>query len=150
MNLRFCRLFLLSSLYYTAGIVKFPPSRTYVKDSRKMKEALCIEKARDIMCIMNFWKNWPYWLRGGVVGGGIVILSLTLGFSCLHFLISGESYGIECIPLALPWIPFWFVPNISSLPGISYEIILFITWFVIGSLVGLFIGYTKRNIEIGR
>ena len=84
------------------------------------------------------WKHWPYWLRGGVIGGGVVLLFHTLSFSCLYFFTFPGSWGLECFPFAIPWIPFWFIPNFTSLPMISYEAIVFFAWFALGALVGIF------------
>ncbi|MDO8590678.1 MAG: hypothetical protein Q7R65_01730 [bacterium] len=91
------------------------------------------------------WKHWPYWLRGGVVGAVFVLLSSILSFSCLYLFTSPGSWGLGCVPFEIPWIPFWFIPNFTSLPLISYEVIVGGSWFLLGSLVGAFVGFIKSK-----
>ncbi len=88
----------------------------------------------------------PYWLKGGVIGGGVVLILSVLNISCLYFL-PPDSWGFECLPFAIPWIPFWFVPQLTSLPGISYEVIVVTAWFILGSIVGVLFSYIKSKKE---
>ena len=96
---------------------------------------------------MKSWKQWPYWLRGGVIGGGITLLSYVLSISCLYFLTSTDSWGLECLPFAIPWIPFWFVPDLTSLSlsSVNYGIIVVAIWFLAGSVIGATWNHIKNR-----
>ena len=94
---------------------------------------------------MKYWKQWPYWLRGGVIGGGFAILSSVLSLSCLYFLASPGSWGFECIPIEIPWIPFWFFPSITFLPSIIYEVLVLVVWFSVAAFIGALVGYIKNK-----
>ena len=95
---------------------------------------------------MNKWKNWPYWLRGGAVGIIIALISFGMTQLCQNFIATQGSsgFGLECIPLAIPWIPLWFFP-IVNFATIYFLIIGIVIWFVVGSLIGLFIAYIKSK-----
>jgi len=75
------------------------------------------------------WKNWPSWLKGGVVGGGIVA-----GIWIIYFikilLDVIYSRGSDMLILALMVIPLW---------GIFYTAIA----FGVGVLIGFIIGKIK-------
>lgn len=94
------------------------------------------------------WKNWPHWLQGGVTLGGLALGSGALSTLCLHFLLTPDSWGFECLPFSIPWIPFWFFPNLVLSPGISYGIMVGAVWFIIGSLVGGLSGYIINKYRI--
>lgn len=92
-----------------------------------------------------FWKQLPYWLKGGVVGGGVVFISVVLTQFCEYqILVPGYSgLGFECFPFAVPWIPFWFIPNFVSLK--IYEGAVILIWFASGSVLGYLFGYIKSK-----
>mgnify|MGYP001606771591 CR=1 FL=1 len=97
---------------------------------------------------MKSWNKWPYWLKGGVIAVGIVLLSYVLGLSCLYLLTSPGSWGLGCLFFATPWIPFWFVPDLSSLSTTNYGILVTAVWFIIGSLIGALWNYIKNTYYI--
>ncbi|MEK7574899.1 MAG: hypothetical protein AAB511_01580 [Patescibacteria group bacterium] len=95
------------------------------------------------------WKNWPYWLKGGVIGVSVALLSSILSLSCLYFFTSESSWGLGCLPLALPSVPTIYIllyfPGANSL---SNTIIFFTNttfWFIIGAFAGTFLGYIKSK-----
>jgi|SRR3989344_1029956 len=94
-----------------------------------------------------FWKNWPYWLRGGVVGAGVTLISWALTNACTKIIVvpGYDGLGFECLPFALIWFPFWPFDVLTSLPDILYIFIGTIFWFVVGSLIGLIIGKLKSK-----
>jgi len=96
---------------------------------------------------MKSWKQLPYWLRGGVIGGGVTIVSYILTSSCEYLVVvpGYSGLGFECFPFAIPWMPFWFVPSITSLSTINYGITVFAIWFIIGSLIGALWNHIKNT-----
>jgi len=96
---------------------------------------------------MKFWKNWPYWLKGGAIGIAIILISNALSISCLYFLAAPNSWGFECLPFALPSIPIVFLllkfPDTYSLSSAVIIIIEVIIYFIVSSLIGLLVGYLK-------
>ena len=103
------------------------------------------QRARAIIPLMRFWNKWPYWLRGGGIAVGIVLLSYVLGLSCLYLLTSTGSWGLECLLFATPWIPFWFVHELFSLSTTNYGILVTAVWFIMGSLIGALWNYIKNT-----
>ena len=99
--------------------------------------------------LMKSWKHWPYWLRGGVIGGGVTLVSVFLVYSC--DLLDTSTGSFFClIPLVLsPMFPFvWLVDTnsqLSALPGIFLPIISIVGWFLIGSLLGVLVEYIKSR-----
>lgn len=98
---------------------------------------------------MKSWKHWPYWLKGGVIGGGVAVLFSILSFSCLYFLTSPGSWGFECLPFALPFLPiinFLFrFPATYSFPSVIITVIEIALYFTAGSLLGVLVYYIKSK-----
>jgi hypothetical protein len=98
---------------------------------------------------MKSWKKWPYWLKGGVIAGGITLVSIFLAYGCDLLDTSTESFF--CLPTLVisPMFPFvWLIdinPQLSKLPGIFLPIISVIGWFLIGSLIGELVKRTKSE-----
>jgi len=93
---------------------------------------------------MKIWTNWPLWLRAGVIAGGLAFLSARLTNFCESF-FDLTPLGLECLPLNIPWIPFWFLPRFTSLPTILYEIVGVGVWFTLGAIICTLI---RRNRPI--
>lgn len=96
------------------------------------------------------WKHWPYWLRGGVIGGGVTAVSIVPLYLCDLFVAGYGSLGCGLTFLVLsPMFPlFWlnarFGPFSVSIP--VFMMLGVIIWFVIGALIGLTIQrVTSRN-----
>ena len=75
------------------------------------------------------WKNWPYWVRGGIIG---IILSILLAFlivpyTCSDFYRLGPAY-----PTDQP-ICYWLVVN-GGWMWIS--ILIFVLVLIIGLIYG--------------
>ncbi|MCR4334778.1 MAG: hypothetical protein NUV47_03585 [Patescibacteria group bacterium] len=94
-------------------------------------------------------KKMPYWLKGGVIGGGVLIVSYILSTSCLYLFTSSDSWGLECLLFSIPSIPiinillsFPSSYSFSSLLIFSIELVI---WFLIGSLIGAIVGYIKKK-----
>lgn len=96
---------------------------------------------------MNF-KKWPYWFKGGVIGGGITFVFVLLFYGCTWITTPG---GFLCLPFLFisPMSPFIDLfdtnPYFHSFPGFSMEITSIIFWFIIGSLIGALVGYIKSR-----
>ncbi|KKU78195.1 MAG: hypothetical protein UY03_C0002G0021 [Parcubacteria group bacterium GW2011_GWA2_47_64] len=106
------------------------------------------------MVNMKFWKHWPYWLRGGIITVGITIVDILLMYSCDLFTSGYSSLGCGLVFAVFgPIFPlFLFSESFGPFP-ISTEVFMMIgviVWFIIGSLVGLLIGYIKskkKNVQ---
>lgn len=103
------------------------------------------------------WKNWPYWLKGGVIGGGVALIYALLFYSC-PFITSGYNIiGCGAVFYMLgPIYPVgWLLGIIQSifnyawiLPEFYAPVISVAAWFVVGAFLGALIQYTKskRNL----
>jgi len=73
------------------------------------------------------WKNWSGWLKGGVIGAGIVLVLGVLQVLYPMYSIPGVAiivYYLEISPL-----PYFFI----------------IEGFVLGALIGWIIGKVRRK-----
>ena len=87
---------------------------------------------------MKFWQNWPYWLRGGVIGAAIPAISLFLMVSCTY---TTQSYA--CFLLSIPLIPFYSLSN-----DLSVVLTGIMIWFILGSFIGALVGHIKSKKKI--
>ena len=79
------------------------------------------------------WKNWPYWLKGGIIGIIFAIIIILITFA--YYEVSsnlGSFFGIN----------EYLVENISNygLGLILYMSLNLIEYFVIGALIGYIYG----------
>ena len=100
---------------------------------------------------MKFWQNWPYWLKGGVIGGGVGIIYETLLYSC-SLISSWGSFGCGvAVLVAGPLYPVWWLESKMPMFYVFEQVELYrqltdITiLFVFGSIVGILINYFKSN-----
>ena len=118
---------------------------------------------------MKFWKNWPYWLKGGVTFSIIsLVLSLMITkYMPLNIILSGTNFVwilipsiiISNIPIftlfllgfnektvnllnAFPDAWYFATPNLYALIFIS------IFYFIVGSIVGWVYGKIKSRKQI--
>lgn len=110
-----------------------------------------------------FWKTWPYWLRGGVVGGGIALMYAILLYSCAYTVTGYDVF--RCMGLFELWGPAhpvglamaYFQPifNYSWIWAEGYSSFIAIpVWFFIGAECGALytmfwalIEYVKSKIK---
>ncbi len=94
------------------------------------------------------WKKWPYWLRGGVIGGGIALVSTILTHFCEF-----QGLGPDCVLVSIPWlilvpVLLWH-PPFSNLPlAAFYPFTIPIgigIYFFLGAVVGGWVGYLKKH-----
>ncbi|MBI2622964.1 MAG: hypothetical protein HYW65_00095 [Candidatus Liptonbacteria bacterium] len=98
------------------------------------------------------WEKLPYWLQGGVIGGGVVTLLTVLNASCLYLFGLLGSWGFECVPFTflltiLDPIYTLAIPSFYVLSSIQLFTIDISTYFILGSLIGALIGYVKKRRE---
>jgi len=101
---------------------------------------------------MNFWKNWPYWVKGGVIG------VLLYGFATIILIPFGAPpfQGIMSFP-------YWIIPTMITLwatypfgglvaefnqTGIFIFIGAIIVYFLIGAIAGLIYGKIKNRKQV--
>lgn len=100
------------------------------------------------------WKNWPYWLKGGLIGDLIVIIGglLTLLLSNIF-----PPFGLLWLPfliiLVLPVFflcagdPHFDLCSVGYLTGFWYLFVLLVLveCFIIGAIIGLIVGKIKSK-----
>ena len=100
--------------------------------------------------MFGIWRKWPYWLKGGVIGGGVTLAFVLIYYGCNAVL----AEGFLCL-IPLFFSPLYPIANfIDSYPLLRETPILFLSsltilglllWFTIGSIIGLLVGYLKSN-----
>ena len=90
------------------------------------------------------WKDWPYWLKGGVIGlVFVLILFLLIYFNLLGSSISG-TLGIFIVVIT-------FIGALGLCPENACQfytaglLILLIESFIIGAIIGWIIGKIKNK-----
>ena len=82
------------------------------------------------------WKNWPYWLKGGIIG-------LALGY--IGYLIVYYYYRYRIVTLYKAGTTPEDLSLIGSIPGIEWFIIYSLFSFGVGALIGLIIQKIKAK-----
>lgn len=90
-----------------------------------------------------FWKKWPYWIKGGIVGIIVYLVILIPSFLCSFTCF--PSGGLNCVGCMLLLLPIDFIarplriiPGFEALMTLSIYAYLFaiaVYFFVIGALV---------------
>jgi hypothetical protein len=90
------------------------------------------------------WKEWPIWLRGGIIGALIALILATL----IKLL---EGTGFSLLIAILFWILSFKGFGNCSFDGCSpYNFylltvpILFLEFFILGAIIGLIVGKIKK------
>ena len=93
------------------------------------------------------WKNWPYWLKGGVIGGIIPLGGILIGYLGHESIISGLLYLLFAFPVAIILGCGLENPNtICSLKATPFIIILStIIYFLLGAIIGWIVGKIKNK-----
>lgn len=92
------------------------------------------------------WKDWPYWLKGG-----IITLILSISIIPIIFYEAAEDLFLWLRIIII--IPFTLIKIIFSLNMVCYLLctpetwfhwgILFLFWFLVGALIGWLYGKFK-------
>ena len=97
----------------------------------------------------------PYWLKGGIIGGGLTLLSIGLAYAC-PFLTPDNDWGCA-LSFYIPMIPF--IPLFDNVeiireiansffqnsPFILIHIVSIAVWFIVGSLIGTLVHFTRQK-----
>jgi hypothetical protein len=104
---------------------------------------------------MKFWKNWPYWVRGGIIGFMLMVLIIVTDyiFSC-GFKTQGEFCGIFTITATTP-LNIFLTGKLTTLSDIlptvevsktMYIIFSLVYYLLLGITVGWFYGKIKNRM----
>ena len=109
------------------------------------------------------WKKWPYWLKGGVIGGGVALAFVAVWYGCALY---GDSTGrpgeignaFLCLsvffltPASFPTMQLMnFVgQGVSIAPVTLIELIFLyapivniLVWFLLGGFIGSIVGHYR-------
>jgi hypothetical protein len=92
-----------------------------------------------------FYKNWPYWLKGGIAFGVI-----GLAYSGVGFLMYSISYSWDkLITLWITLIPMMFIDNFLGLDIFQYTplqqyIFQVLVFFLAGVIMGILVALIKK------
>ncbi len=94
------------------------------------------------------WKNWPYWVRGGLVGLIFYILSFPLAFGCAEgdslFLCDAlyQIYAFNFVAYILRYLN----PNaLATFLGAFGSMFLYVVF--LGAIIGLIIGKFRKKTD---
>ncbi len=93
----------------------------------------------------------PYWLRGGIIGGGIALILIGFAYAC-PFISPDDSWGCT-FSFYIPLIPFLpLLDNVEAVRSFFQDIpfallpIFYIAiLFIVGSFIGAILGYLKSK-----
>lgn len=85
----------------------------------------------------------PYWVRGGIIGLGILIIPPVIGFILDNTFPPGGDVGYFMIIWFLMTQPGRFVLDYAGLRTSDSTTIHLIIYFLIGALIGFIIGKIK-------
>ncbi|MBS3114557.1 hypothetical protein J4448_05640 [Candidatus Woesearchaeota archaeon] len=101
------------------------------------------------------WKDWPYWLKGGVIAVGIIILVIVflvpfgesdlLGVGSVHSSGGGPYWMLPFLPGFI--LVLIFNPSTKPLGYFLFYGTPLILYFLIGAVIGWIVGKIKsKNI----
>jgi len=102
------------------------------------------------------WKDWPYWLKGGIILGSVFsLLSLFLWaipYNFINALLGNKLELFFGIPALLSMITGLGHIDIGSgkmdiIAGITFSLLSFIIYFIPGSLIGWIYGKIKSKSQ---
>ena len=95
------------------------------------------------------WKNWSYWLKGGVIGLVVlVILYIILMAASARWICEYNEYNDSGNVCSNAQVLHTFLLPISSASFIGATIITVLIIFVLAALIGGMYGKLKNNASI--
>jgi len=99
-----------------------------------------------------FWKNWPYWVKGGIILGAIVFLLSFLYWSPINSFEEKYFGFILTVPFIISIFTGLGYRDIMTgradlLANITFSLISFVLYFIIGAVIGIIYGKIKRKKE---
>ncbi|MES2088040.1 MAG: hypothetical protein V4467_03550 [Patescibacteria group bacterium] len=99
------------------------------------------------------WKHWPYWIKGGIIAGGITALFSIAYYGCVHTSIYAASSGYACLPFIetsplYPFVSFFdrAYPELSdALSLLIITLCSVVTWSIVGVFFGFLYGKIKNR-----
>ena len=97
------------------------------------------------------WKDWPFWLKGGLVGIFIYFLFIVFMISVYKqfFDLCGVYGCMSSWIILFSTFPINFLYNELRIPGINFTystyLAVIIQYFLIGALIGWVIGKIKSK-----
>src|SRR3989344_3025064 len=97
------------------------------------------------------WKKWAYWLRGGIICGGIFVLLLVVIYSILFWAPEEPDWSwsllFQLVNLSLfpssPILECLFPSMVENTK--AFQAFNFVVFFITGSLIGGIIGLFKNK-----
>ena len=94
------------------------------------------------------WKNWPYWLRGGIIALLVIIILVLIGFKFSIFIV-GFIPGYIILTFFGPILQDFFPTLFSTGDNWFYYLLGVIISLIIGAIIGIIIRKIKsRKNEI--
>jgi len=99
------------------------------------------------------WKDWPYWLKGGIIAAAIYWIVVLL------FIIAGpkgwSGLGMAQVLMLMLMPSSWFTLGplegfLEQVPVVAFLFVILLQtaiYFVVGVLIGLIIGKIKSKKE---
>ena len=86
------------------------------------------------------WRNWPSWLKGGVIGISLFLLYLLISIISSDLLQLGERAFVLALPLFL--IAGEGIGTSDFLLGLIFTIIIY---FILGAFIGWIVGKIRNR-----
>ena len=105
------------------------------------------------------WKNWPYWVKGGLISVSLPILSLVLvliQMILVKFFLPGFLFLITLFLLSfVSYVPYQIASMLGIhlfdldafgiFPTIPGAIFVLCVWFIAGAVIGMIVGKIKSK-----
>lgn len=86
------------------------------------------------------WKNWPYWVKGGIIGLVIGLILIIVGTICLPF----AGFPPQCPSTIILHLPLILLSYFLKDIYLGYIVLILIS-IIIGALIGFIIGKVKSS-----
>ena len=94
------------------------------------------------------WREWPAWLKGGVIGLILLILAFIVSVSCVSLVVGPNQ--LSCV---IPALPILIGGILAELLGFQNKLVVYfimdsvdlILYFSIGAFIGWIVGKLKNR-----